>query len=51
VNVSCNDAFNARDEATSVPNGFSMMMRERSTNLASSNVFTTMRAADGGTAR
>ena len=31
ANVSCSDAFSVRAEARSVPNGFSMMIRDRST--------------------
>ena len=37
--------------ARSVPNGFSMMIRDRSTRSASSSWWTTSRAAFGGTLR
>src|ERR1700721_442043 len=41
-------AFRARALRRSIPNGFSMMMRARSTRLARPRVWTTARAAAGG---
>ena len=49
--VSWRDAFSARAEARSVPNGFSMMIRARSTRPACPSTATTSRAAFGGTLR
>ena len=49
--ISCSEAFSARALARSVPNGFSMMMRDRSTSPASRRVRTTPCAAVGGTLR
>ena len=49
--VSCSDAFSSCALARSVPNGFSMMIRARSTRPASPSSRTTARAAAGGTLR
>ena len=50
-NVSCSAALSRRALARSVPNGFSMMIRARSTRSASPSIWTTARAAFGGTLR
>ena len=50
-NTSWIEAFRATALARSVPNGFSMMMRESLTRSAASRVLTTSRAALGGTLR
>ena len=50
-NVSCSAALSRLALARSVPNGFSMMMRLRSTRPASPSVRTTASAAFGGTLR
>ena len=49
--VSCSAALSARALARSVPNGFSMMIRERSTSPASRERPHDARAAAGGTLR
>jgi hypothetical protein len=49
-NTSCSSALRALALARSVPNGFSMMMRDRSS-FAASSVCTTSSAALGGTLR
>ena len=49
--TSCSLAFSATALFRSVPNGFSMMMRERSTRPASANRRTADKAALGGTLR
>ncbi len=51
ANTSCSFAFNETALSRSVPNGFSMMMRERSTRPASPNRRTADNAAFGGTLR
>ncbi len=50
-NVSCSEALSSRAVARSVPNGFSMMIRDRSTRPASARACTTASAAPGGTLR
>ena len=50
-NVSCSAALSRRALARSVPNGFSMMIRLRSTSSASASVRTAASAALGGTLR
>ena len=50
-NTSCSLAFSDTALARSVPNGFSMMMRERSTSPASPSSRTAGSAAFGGTLR
>ncbi len=50
-NTSCSRAFRALALSRSVPNGFSMMMRERSTSWASPSIRTAGKAAAGGTLR
>ena len=47
--TSCSRALSATALLRSVPNGFSMMMRERSTKPASPNRRTADKAAFGGT--
>ena len=49
--VACREALSRWALARSVPNGFSMMIRARSTSPASSSVRTTASAAVGGTLR
>ena len=49
--TSCSSAFSLRALARSVPNGFSMMIRLRSTSPASASSWTTASAALGGTLR
>ena len=49
--VSCRARLRATELARSVPNGFSMMMRERSASPAWPRPSTTSRAATGGTDR
>ena len=49
--TSCSAALSDRADARSVPNGFSMTIRLRSTSFASSSSRTTARAALGGTLR
>ena len=44
-------ALRIRAEGRSTPNGFSMMIRARSTRAASRRVVTTVVAAEGGTLR
>ncbi len=51
ANTSCSRAFSFCADFRSVPNGFSMMIRERSTRSASASCWTTCRAAFGGTLR
>jgi hypothetical protein len=51
MNTSWSLAFNATALARSVPNGFSMMMREFWTRPASPNIRTADSAALGGTDR
>ena len=50
-NVSCTWSLSAMALARSVPNGFSMTTRERSTRSASRSIVITARAALGGTDR
>ena len=50
-NVSCTKSLSAIALAKSVPNGFSMITRERSTRPASRSMVMTSRAAFGGTDR
>ena len=50
-NVSCTKSLSATALARSVPNGFSITTRDRSTRLASRSVAITDRAAFGGTDR
>ena len=50
-NVLCTKAFSWIAEARSVPNGFSITTRERSTRPASRSMAMTARAALGGTER
>ncbi len=50
-NTSCSLAFSSLALARSVPNGFSMMMREFSTRPASPSMRTADSAALGGTER
>ena len=50
-NVSCSRALRRRALRRSVPNGFSMMIRDRSTRSASASIWTTARADLGGTLR
>ena len=50
-NVSCTKSLSATALARSVPNGFSITTRERSTSLASRSMVMTARAAFGGTER
>ena len=47
----CSMSFSATALARSVPNGFSMITRERSTNLASASIWITSRSATGGMLR
>ena len=47
----CTSLLSATAEARSVPNGFSMMIRDRSTSPASSSWWITSSAALGGTER
>ncbi len=49
--TSCSSALSARALARSVPKGFSMMIRLRSTSPASASWCTTASAALGGTER
>ncbi len=49
--VSCSEALSSLAVARSVPNGFSMMIRDRSTSPASASICTTLRRALGGTLR
>ena len=49
--TSCSAALSFCADARSVPNGFSMMIRLRSTSFASSSRCTTASAAFGGTLR
>ncbi len=51
VNVACSAALSLRALRRSVPNGFSMTIRERSASPARSSVRTTDSAAPGGTLR
>ncbi len=51
ANTSCSRAFSDTALARSVPNGFSMMTRERSTSPASASRRTADSAAFGGTLR
>ncbi len=51
ANTSCSRAFSDTALARSVPNGFSMMTRDRSTSPASASRRTADRAALGGTLR
>ena len=51
ANVEWSDALSALALRRSVPNGFSTMIRERSTRPASPSVCTTALAALGGTLR
>ncbi len=51
LNTSCSLAFSRTALARSVPNGFSMMIRARSTSPASPSIRTTGSAALGGTLR
>ena len=51
LNVSCTKSLSATALAKSVPNGFSMTTRERSTRSASRSMVMTSRAALGGTER
>ena len=50
-NTSCSRVLSVTALSRSTPNGFSMMMRERSTNPASESSLTAGRAALGGTLR
>ncbi len=50
-NVSCTKSFSSTALARSVPNGFSITTRERSTRSASRSIVITARAAFGGTER
>ena len=47
----CTASLSATALARSVPNGFSMMIRDRSTSLASASSWSTERAAAGGMLR
>ena len=49
--TACNSSFSATALSRSVPNGFSMMMRERPTRSASASRRTAGSAASGGTLR
>ena len=49
--TSCSAALSVFADSRSVPNGFSMMIRDRSTRPASSSWWTTSSAALGGTLR
>ncbi len=49
--VSCTKSLSATALSKSVPNGFSITTRERSTRLASRSMVITSRAAFGGTER
>ena len=51
ANVACSVALSALALRRSVPNGFSMMIRDRSARPASPRVRTTSSAAHGGTLR
>ena len=51
ANTSWSRALSFCADFRSVPNGFSMMIRDRSTRSASASCWTTFRAALGGTLR
>ena len=51
LNTLCSCLFRSLDDARSVPNGFSMMIRLRATRSASLRICTTSSAAFGGTLR